>query len=355
MSTFLLYGSYGYTGQLIAGQAVKTGLQPILAGRNGGKLKAQAHRLGLEYRHFPLEDTASLDAALQGVQAVLHCAGPFSYTFQPMAEACLRTHRHYVDISGELDGFEKLAGLDQAAQEAGIMLLPGAGLDVVPSDCLSAYLVNRLPDATHLRLFISAARSGISRGTARSAIDKIDHQGRIRRDGRLVEVPPAWRVLQVDFGRGLRRVVSIGWGDVSTAYYSTRIPNIETYMSLPPALINFMYLSRVFQPLLANRAIKGLLKGLIGLVLPRGPSEHLNRTGYSLMVGEVTNGIRTLRARLRTPAGYWFTALASVEIMERILNSDLKTGFQTPSLAYGSDFILQFPGVSREELIESRR
>src|SRR5512143_1216512 len=100
MSNFLIYGSYGYTGELVVELAVREGLRPVLAGRNEHKLKAQAARTGLEYRAFRLEDTAAMDAALREVDAVLHCAGPFVHTYRQMVEACLRTRRHYVDISG---------------------------------------------------------------------------------------------------------------------------------------------------------------------------------------------------------------------------------------------------------------
>ncbi|MGE5250511.1 MAG: saccharopine dehydrogenase NADP-binding domain-containing protein, partial [Bacteroidota bacterium] len=127
MDSFLLYGSYGYTGRLIADEALRRGLSPLLAGRNEAKLKAQAAQLGLAYRLFPLSDSAALDSALREVRAVVHAAGPFVHTFRQMAEACLRTGRHYVDISGEIAGFEALAALDTQAKAAGIMLLPGAG------------------------------------------------------------------------------------------------------------------------------------------------------------------------------------------------------------------------------------
>src|SRR5512134_3943827 len=147
MGNFLIYGSYGYTGQLIVQRAVQEGLRPILAGRNKKKLVAQADQHNLEYSAFALGETAIIDSVLQGVDAVLHCAGPFVHTFRQMAEACLRTKRHYVDISGEIPGYEALAALDSQAKEAGIMLLPGAGYDVVPSDCLSAHLKQRLPTA----------------------------------------------------------------------------------------------------------------------------------------------------------------------------------------------------------------
>src|SRR5262245_46964054 len=101
MKNFLLYGSYGYTGQLILERLLKEGLRPILAGRNEKKLRLQAEQHNLDCRAFALNDTARLDAALLEVDTVLHCAGPFVQTFRSMAEACLRTKRHYVDISGE--------------------------------------------------------------------------------------------------------------------------------------------------------------------------------------------------------------------------------------------------------------
>lgn len=350
MKNFLIYGSYGYTGQLIIDLATKQGMRPILAGRDEKKLRAQAKRYELEYRAFSLEETGKLDAALLEVDAVLHCAGPFVLTFRQMAEACLRTKRHYVDISGEIEGFEALAGLSEEAKRAGIMFLPGGGFDVVPSDCLAAYLKARLPSATHFRLFLRGVGGGVSRGTARSGVENMHRQGRIRRDGKVVQVPPAWQVLEQDFGRGAVPVVSVGWGDVSTAYYSTGVPNIETYFAFPRIAIRFLKLSRAIGPLVYSRPVRSLLKWLIGYLLPPGPSRDKNENGFSLMVGEMRDESRTARAKLRTPEGYRCTALTTVEIMKRILNGNFKTGFQTPSLAYGADFIMQFDGVEREDL-----
>ena len=350
MKNFLIYGSYGYTGQLIVELATKEGMCPILAGRDETKLRAQAERYDLEYRAFSLDETDKLDAALLEVDAVLHCAGPFVFTFRQMAEACIRTKRHYVDISGEIEGFEELAKMDDEAKQAGIMLLPGGGFDVVPSDCLVAYLHEKLPTATHLRLFIRGIGGGVSRGTALSGAENMHRQGRIRKDSKVIQVPPAWQVLEQDFGRGPRPFVSIGWGDVSTAYYSTRVPNIETYFAFPRFVIQLLKLSRYIGPLVYSRPVRNLLKWIIGIVNPSGPSRDRNKNGFSLTIAEMRDGDQVVRAKMRTPEGYWCTALTTVEIMKRILNSDLKKGFQTPSLAYGSDFIMQFDGVEREDL-----
>jgi len=350
MKNFLIYGSYGYTGQLIVELATKNGMRPILAGRDEEKLRKQAEKYDLEYRAFSLDETDKLDSALLEVNAVLHCAGPFVLTFRQMAEACIRTKRHYVDISGEIEGFEALTKMSDDAKKAGIMLLPGGGFDVVPSDCLASYLKKRLPTATHFRLFIRGVGGGISRGTAVSGIENMHRQGRIRKDGKITQVPPAWQILKQDFGRGPVNTVSIGWGDVSTSYYSTGVPNIETYFAVKPSAINLLRLTRYIGPLLYTRIIRNILQWVIRLVNPHGPSRQRNETGFNLMIGEMRNENQVLRTKLLVPEGYWLTMLTTVEIMKRILNSDLKTGFQTPSLAYGADFILEFDGVEREDL-----
>jgi short subunit dehydrogenase-like uncharacterized protein len=302
-----------------------------------------------------------LDTALREVDAVLHCAGPFVHTFRQMAEACLRTRRHYVDISGEIAGFEALASMDKQARDAGIMLLPGGGFDVVPSDCLAAHLKERLPSATQLRLYIRGIGAGASRGTAKSAVENMHRGGMIRKDGDLIRLPPGANIRGQDFGRGPVQTVSIGWGDVSTAYYSTGIPNIETYFAFPRAYINTLKAMRVIGPLLYNRPVKNFLKFLIDTFTPPGPKEERRKKGFAIFIGEVTdqNGTRAV-SKLITPEGYTCTALTTVEIMKRILNDDpsiakhsgqrSKIGFQTPSLAYGADFILQFDGVKREDI-----
>ena len=146
---WMVYGAYGYTGTLVAELAVRRGLRPVLAGRDAAKLRPLAERLGLEHRAFGLDEAAR---ALADVDAVAHCAGPFSSTSGPMVDACLAAKTHYVDITGEIDVFEAVSRRDEDAKRAGVVLLPGAGFDVVPTDCLAALLHDALPTATHLDL-----------------------------------------------------------------------------------------------------------------------------------------------------------------------------------------------------------
>ena len=189
--------------------------------------------------------------------AVLHCAGPFAHTSRPMADACLRVGTHYLDITGEAAVFEALAARSAEARAAGVMLLPGTGFDVVPSDCLAAHLKRRLPSATRLALgFQSLGR--LSRGTATTMAENVHRGGLVREGGVLRRVPTAWKVRAIDFGCGPVKAITIPWGDVSTAYHSTGIPNIEVYMAAPLGRRLAARASRYLGWLLGSRAVQAI-------------------------------------------------------------------------------------------------
>jgi short subunit dehydrogenase-like uncharacterized protein len=347
LAAFLIYGANGYTGSLIAREAVARGHHPILAGRNTDTVASLARELALDYRTFTLDHPAAVDAGIRGVLAVLHCAGPFVHTFQAMTDACLRTRTHYLDITGEEDVFEALAARDAEAKGVGVTLLPGAGFDVVPSDCLAAHLKRRLPSATHLSLgFQSGSR--MSRGTALTVVESLQSGGLIRQDGVLTKVPAAWKTRVIDFGNGPVKAITIPWGDVSTAFYSTGIANIEVYMAAPWSMRVAARLSRYLGWALGSRLVQGCLKKRIRAGRP-GPTEQERRQGRSFFWGEVRDqaGQRAV-SRLHGPQSYTMTAQAAVAVMERVL-AGAPAGFQTPARALGPDFVLGLEGMVRQD------
>jgi len=349
-NNFLIYGSYGYTGDLIAREAVSRGLRPILAGRDSLRLAQQAAELGLQHVTFSLDDSNTMDLALQQVKLVLHCAGPFSRTAQPMADGCLRNGVHYLDITGEIAVFEALARRGAEARAAGVMLLPGAGFDVVPSDCLAAHLKRRLPTADRLALGIRGLGSGLSRGTATTGVESIGLATWVRRDGKLMAVPPGSLTRDINYGRGMEACVAIGWGDVATAFHSTGIPNIEVYFAFPAAVRWGLRGTRFLTPVLSSRPIQRALKAAIQRQ-PPGPTAEQRARGRSLLWGEVLDpaGLRRV-SRLSTPEGYTLTVLSALAIVDKVLAGQAKPGFQTPSLAYGPDLVMELPGVEREDV-----
>ncbi|CAN5641200.1 saccharopine dehydrogenase NADP-binding domain-containing protein [soil metagenome] len=348
--TALLYGATGYTGRLIARLAAEHDIRPVLAGRDADALQAMSDELALEHRVFELSRNADVDGGLDGIDVVLHCAGPFIHTFRAMADACLRRGTHYVDITGEIDVFEALASRADEARDAGVMLLPGAGFDVVPSDCLAAYLAARLPTATRLLLGIHGSGQ-LSYGTASTAIENQERGGLIRRGGDLVRVPAAWRTRTIDFGDGrAREAVTIPWGDVATAYYSTGIPDIEVYAAVPPRLIRVMRATRNLGWLLRNRRVKSLQRRLLRARAP-GPADDELGFGESRIWGHVEDDDgNAATAALSGPNGYLLTAHASLIVLRRVLAGEAPPGFQTPSRAYGADLVLEVPGTKRFDI-----
>ena len=346
MGEFLIYGATGYTGRLSAEHAVERGLRPVLAGRDGAALRPLAERLGLRCRVFALDDPAGLARGLEGMAAVLHAAGPFSATAAPMAEACLAEGVHYCDITGEIDAFEALAARDARARAAGVTLMPGAGFDVVPSDCLAAHVAARLPGATRLRLSVGGLTRP-SRGTAKTMVEAVARGTRVRVDGRIVVARGAPRGT-ADFGAGPRPTIGVSWGDVSTAWHSTGIPNVEVFFDADRAMERAASLPAIVKGALGTGVAQRFLKGQIDRRLPPGPTAEQRARGRAVVVAEAWDGIgRTVASRLVTPEPYALTAWTAVEIVRRLAIGEAVAGFRTPSQAFGPDFILGFAGIHR--------
>jgi short subunit dehydrogenase-like uncharacterized protein len=232
------------------------------------------------------------------------------------------------------------------------MLLPGSGFDVVPSDCLAAHLHRRLPSATWLTLAF-AGGTGLSRGTATTMVENIQRGGAVRRGGKITRVPAAWKQRDIDFGDRVRHVVTLPWGDVSTAFHSTGIPNIDVYTAAPASAVRGMILSRYLGWLLATPPAQSFLKGRIRAGAP-GPSDRQRAGAAAQLWGEAWDDDgRRVQSRLRTADGYTLTALTSVAAAEKVLAGGAKPGFQTPSLAFGADFILEIAGSEREDVTVS--
>jgi len=342
---WLIYGANGYTGRLIAAEAVRRGMTPVLAGRSEA-IAGLARELGLQHRVFDLADATAVRAALEGVTLVLHCAGPFSATCAPMLEGCLGAGAHYLDITGEIDVFRHCHEQDARAKQAGIVVLPGAGFDVVPTDCLAAQLKRELPDATHLVLAFEAG-GGPSPGTAKTSVEGLGNGGRARIEGELVRVPLAWKSRTFERDGQKRTAMTIPWGDVYTSFVSTGIPNVEVYMAVPPATIANVRRLRLLGPLLRTGFVQKLLKRRVEKNV-RGPSDEKREATVTHVWGEVRNASGgEAKKHIVTPNGYALTVTASLGIVEHLLAAGraVAPGFRTPSQLMGADYVMSLPGV----------
>jgi short subunit dehydrogenase-like uncharacterized protein len=347
----MLYGAYGYTGALLTEEALNRGHRPVLAGRNKTRLQRLAQRYDLEILSLNLEDEKTLKKAVAQFDLVFHAAGPFVHTAKPMLKACLAGKTHYLDITGEIPVLEHIKSLDQQASEVGVVLISGAGFDVVPSDCLASYLTQRLPEAIDLELAF-ATPGKFSPGTAKTAIEGLPKGGMVRRDAQYLPFPLGHGHRRILFSDGrARSVMPIPWGDLATGYRTTGIPNITTYMAISHR--QQTYLSRLApagQKLMSPKIIRHLAQRLAALTI-HGPDEDLRQSGHSFLWGQVSdaNGA-TVQAWLETLEPYQLTAVAGVRCVEKVLDGSL-TGALTPSQAFGVDFALELGDTTRHDKI----
>jgi short subunit dehydrogenase-like uncharacterized protein len=347
---FLLYGANGYTGKLIAQMASEYGLMPVLAGRNEKAISELAKTLNLPYQIIDLNNHAALVECLRNFKVVVHAAGPFQFTSKKMIEACLAAKTHYLDITGEIAVFEQAKRMNDKAITHEIMIMPGVGFDVVPTDCIAKYLKEQLPTATHLSLAFAMLGGAVSHGTATTMAEGMGQGGAVRENGKIVKKPLGHKGRWIDFGLKKIFVMCIPWGDVSTAFSTTGIPNIETFTMASPKTFKALKWQWLYNWILRMTFIKNMAKKKIK-AKPAGPTDEARLKAKSLVWGEVTNEAgQTKSARLIGPEGYTLTAISSLIITKKVLSGNYKIGYQTPAGCYGADLVLEIPGVARELL-----
>lgn len=350
-SSWMIYGANGYTGELIARTAAQKGMTPVLAGRSEEKIQPLAEELGLKARIFSLDETQQVKQSLEGIDIVLHCAGPFSVTSPPMIEGCLAAGAHYLDITGEINVFEHVHHPHQStrAVDAGIVLCSGVGFDVIPTDCLAHKLKELVPDATSLSLGFDS-NSKISPGTMRTMIEGLGSGSLKRQDGQIVHAPLGQGQRDIDFGQGVRSAVSIPWGDVSTAYHTTGVANIDTWIPMPKPMIMGMYLLNAARPILEKEFIQNSLKKLVNQFV-KGPDETERKSQSTFIWGEARNNAgETKTIRIQTANVYEVTIEGALAAVNHLLEHKPQGGSYTPSILFGDDLIEKLPGSGSFQL-----
>lgn len=349
-NTLIVYGSYGYTGRLIVAELKAKKFNVILSGRNRDALQKQAEETGYPHQVVDINDPVALKNLLQQANLVVHCGGPFRFTAKQMVNACLETKTHYTDITGEWQVFELLAGYDGAAKQAGIQIMPGTGFDVVPSDCLAVHLKKRLPSATHLQLAFAMVPGGMSRGTKKSMAESLGYGGIMRKDNELVPFTLGNDVLDLDFGTFTAKTTRIQWGDISTAWRSTGIPNIEVFAGADEKAIRNLTLSNYFGWLLRRRWMKDFILKQIDKG-KSGPSAHALNTGACYLRGTVWDAEGNTRTSLfNGPNAYLLTAKTAALIAGKIMTGEFDAGYKTPAMQYGAGLALEIERTQRIDL-----
>ncbi len=352
---WILYGATGFTGELIAAAAHRRGLRPVLAGRSETKLAALAGRFGFEHRAVSLDQPDALRETVRGAAVVLHAAGPFVDTSLPMVEACLAEGASYLDITGELPVFQQTFRHDPVAQERGVALISGVGFDVVPTDCLARFVAERTPGATSLEIAILGLGE-TSVGTRKSAIGIIAQGGLVRRGGQLRSVPFGRGPQQLRFPPRTRWAVPAPLADLETAWHTTGIPEITTYLAVGSGTART--LGKVW-PLMwalhpALRTVLGL--GPVEARLrrwvdrgTRGPDASARERSSCYAWARAASASAVTEATLTMRDPYEYTAeIALDSVLQLLQRPGQLRGALTPAQAFGADFALSVAGTRRE-------
>jgi len=343
--SILVYGANGYTGRLVVKAAAEQNIPIIVAGRKADAIQALAETNGLTYKVFGLDDKNQLKSALSGVKLILNCAGPFPRTAPQLVEVCLEMGIHYLDITGEIAMFEWMKTLDSRAQKAGIILLPGVGFDVVPTDCLAKKLYQELPEGDTLELAFMNLGGGISHGTLTTMLTNLGSGGAMRKNGKIISRPLGFKGKTIDFGKKQRFCIAIPWGDVSTAHFGTGIPNITVYSAAPKKFYYLLKLQALLNPVFRSNWFRLWAQAKIDKNID-GPTPEQNQNGRSLVWGKLSAADgRFVERRFEGPESYWLTALAALHIAQEVLKTPDCKGYQTPASCFGPELVLQLPGT----------
>jgi short subunit dehydrogenase-like uncharacterized protein len=349
MGTIFIYGAYGYTGKIIVDVAVNKGLKPLIGGRNKELTKALADEYQLDFEVLAVKDYDHWTQVLAKVDLLINCAGPFALTVEHIVPLCLKNRVHYLDITGEIEVFSYIASLDKEAQQSGVVLMPGVGFDVVPTDCLSAKLKERLPDGEQLVLAFQGS-SGISRGTALSMARRYHNGGMIRQNGKLINVPIAHEVKEIAFGGMNRLCMTIPWGDVYTAYFTTGIPNIKVFTGVNQKTLNSLLTFKKFKWAAKTGLIQWLMRKIIRSKVT-GPSLENRKTKLTYLWGQISDKSgKSVTLEMQTMESYQLTAFTAIRAAQVILEGGAQPGYRTPAGAFGSDFIDQFEKFELREV-----
>lgn len=346
----LIYGAYGYTGKGIARLAADYSITPILSGRTESKLQAVADEVGYDYITLSLDDNhAELVEVLKHFELVMHIAGPYTFTGKPMIDAVIEAGTHYVDLTGENHVIQEELDRHQEYLDAGIMVMPAVGYDVVPTDCLNLYVAQKVANPTSLELimntnYTTAEGAPASRGTLKSGIEMLSRPILMRQDGQMIEVDQP-KVITREIDGEERTLAQIPWADMMTSWVSTGIPTIEIYQVQDGEMPSWVF------SMIRSSWGKSILIWLIDTFAPEGPPPEAQETRQTQLISTATNKSgESFTAEMITPEPYLLTFHSSLIVARNILAGQWEPGFQTPAKMYGPDLALEIPGVSRRDM-----
>jgi short subunit dehydrogenase-like uncharacterized protein len=245
----------------------------VIGGRDPGRLDdlRARHSNVIEARTADLGDHGGLLGSIEGCEVVVNCAGAIAG--EALIEAALEAGAHYLDASGEQwfvrQTFERY---DEAARSAGVAIVPAAGFDYAPGDCIASLAADGREPLRELVLAYGLFGSGVS-GDAANAAPGEPGAEVVYRDGEWRSPPQG--VQRASFGfpdpLGRQPMQRYGSGEVITVPRHTATARVTTLITASswaphPALVGLVPYLRPF----AAAVRRSPLRGILGLAAGRG-------------------------------------------------------------------------------------
>ena len=158
-------------------------------------------------------------------------------------------------------------------------------------------------------------------------------------------------IRKIQFSDKERTVRAVTWGDLSTAYRSTGIPNITTYFPMPkkfPNLLKSLGVSvkDMFTDVESKKRVYRWIEENV-----HGPDKNKQETLRSYIWASAQNEEgQKAQAWLETMESYRFTAVTGVKCVEKLFEIN-PLGALTPAMAFGADLVLELPKTVRLDSI----
>jgi short subunit dehydrogenase-like uncharacterized protein len=315
----VLFGATGYTGELTARELAGIGERPVLAARDGARVRALAEELGgLEWAVADVGRPESVRALVERGDVLVSCVGPFHRWGAPAVEAAIDAGAHYLDSTGETPFIRRVfEEWGPRADAAGVALLPAMGYDWVPGNLAGALA---LDDAGAAGVGVSVGYfivgpSGMSGGTRASAAGVFLEPSFAWRGGRIVTERGGARGRSFDVGGKARKALSAG----STEHFGLpqafpALREVDVYLGWFGGATDALRAGALGIALATKvPGVRGGLGAVIGKAVKGstgGPDADLRSKSRSAIVAEATDARGGVigRARLEGVNGYDFTA-----------------------------------------------
>ncbi|XP_043803160.1 saccharopine dehydrogenase-like oxidoreductase [Apis laboriosa] len=284
---FIIFGATGFTGKYAVKIAVQLAVEKQMkfgvSGRRKQALEAIVKEFASNIDDVPifiadLKDEESLKKMTSHAKVLVNCCGPYRLYGEPIIKACIATHTHQVDVSGEPQYIEYIQlKYNKAAEEAGIYIISSCGFDTIPCDLGIIFTQQKFDGEvnsieTYLNLWSTSKINGapLNYGTYESAIYGIAHSHELRELRTKLypeKLPELWPRLKT---RGFihKSSLSEGWSmifpgaDRSVTLRTQRFL-YEKYKQRPAQIQTYFTLNSLFA------VLKTIIFGFIFLMLSK--------------------------------------------------------------------------------------